>query len=430
MTTESDLKSLKELLKLKKCINIADQKTREKYNSIVEWASNKFWKINTYMVIDAETSISDYYNTSKKESFILKDGKYVFLPMCFGNVFIYFKGTMMELGSGNIQYIDIKIKKKIDKLLKENLDIEFLRFVYFKGEWILEDCFSKCKCPINFLKTASTNGLNTVPYILLNTKEIIFTEDDYENIDSYFTFYIKEPFKISSLCYIEEGNNERNIIDFYKKTYVFVESIKIENIHNNYYIPKIVTKSKNVVLVRDINHLIESKIKINSFISVKKKKYFLILDNNSIFSLEKPSEAFCRIMKYIGNEFYVNGKYLSKVSNDIEIKHLSSKLGLLSSTLSELITEISLCDKLREKIKNQSVFEFVMECLEYPKADFITLVNNMSFDVKNGIVLNFKLENINCLDNPNISAIYGNFNKFISLFNIFIDVKQSLFKAY
>ncbi|AAL69849.1 SPV109 DNA polymerase processivity-like factor [Swinepox virus] len=427
MTTLDDLNMLKDLLKLKKCLHIADQHTREKYNTLVDQATFKYWKIDIHKIMTSETSINSYYTPSKKSPFMLDAGEYVFLPMCFGNVFIY-KGSMMELGSGDIYHIDDNMKSIIDDIIDE-YQVDFLRFVYFKRMWILEDCFSTIS-PIIILKKASEKGLLSVPYLLVRVDDtVMFNDDDYNNLEILFTSKMYNIFKPESICYIKIGTSKRNIIDFFTSSYMYVKGIDLEYLGDNCYIPRIITKNSACILVKDIQHLIRSKIKKNIFVVVHKKKYFSILQTAANYtSNETLSESLCRILKDIGgNKFFINGKYLSKVNNNMGIKHLSIKLGIDPvNTIEDLIKSITRSDDLKKRIKSESIFEIVRECLEYPKSDFITLINNINFDIKNSIVEDFKLENINCLDNPNISAIYGNFNRFVSLFNILIHVKQSL----
>ncbi|AUI80683.1 DNA polymerase processivity factor [White-tailed deer poxvirus] len=428
MASIDDLSNLKELIKLKDCIHISDQKTRDRYNSLIDWATAKYWKIGLNKTVTNQTSISSYYNI-KQKCFTLEKGNYIFLPTCFGNAYIYCKGNMMELGSGETKDIDPMCKEIIDKILTNNKNVEFLRFTYFKNKWMLEDSFSKYSSPIDILQIAFSEGIKTVPYLCININEDkIFTEDDYNSIEIYFMNVMKSNgFYINSLCFLREGYFERNIVDFFKVTYVYIKSIDLEYLEDNMYLPKLISKTGSKILVRDINHLIVSRAKINSFVNVKRKNGFMILGEKSPCNSETEAETLYRILKTIGNDFFVNGKYISKINNNLSLIQLSDKLGCgLCNTLDDIVIQIRKSKSLIKKIKSESSFEIIRECLGYPKTDFLTLVNNMNFDIKNSRVISFKLENINCLNNPNSSAIYGNFNKFIYLFNILIDVKELL----
>ncbi|CAC21351.1 113R protein [Yaba-like disease virus] len=424
MATSNDLKKLIELLNLYRCLDFSDKTTREKYNSLVDWASYTYWKIGITKVNTLETSITKYYLEDLQQKFNLKCGKYIFLPMCFGNTFIYSKGTMMELGSGNIQKIDKKFKSINDKILTDNPDIHFLKFVLFNGNWILEDVFSKYSPPTNFLKIAS-NYMNVVPYVYIDVKtNTIFGENDYDCLEKIF-LPIKN-FYINSICFIREGDKERNVINFYKVGYVKVKLIEIESIGDNLFVPKIITSSGKTVLVKDVDQLITSKAKKGSFISVKRKKSCYILNEKMSLDNESRAEVLCRIIKDMGNDVFVNGKYLSKV-NEFSICQFSNKLGLCNCTnVKEFICAIKQSTSISTKIKTSSTFDIVRECLKYPSEEFIKLVNSMHFVVKDGKVKEFKLENISCLNNPTIETIYGNFNNFVALFNIIIDVKKEI----
>nr|6ZXP_A Chain A, DNA polymerase processivity factor component A20,DNA polymerase processivity factor component E9 [Vaccinia virus Copenhagen] len=123
-----------------------------------------------------------------------------------------------------------------------------------------------------------------------------------------------------------------------------------------------------------------------------------------------------------------NGKYFSKVGS-AGLKQLTNKLDINEcATVDELVDEINKSGTVKRKIKNQSAFDLSRECLGYPEADFITLVNNMRFKIENCKVVNFNIENTNCLNNPSIETIYRNFNQFVSIFNVVTDVKKRLFE--
>ncbi|QDJ95101.1 DNA polymerase processivity factor [Hypsugopox virus] len=425
MATANDLANLKELLQLYKSLNIADSKTREKYNSLVEWAISKYWKIGIFPVANLDTSIDTYYNSKQCKNFSLDEGQYLFIPMCFGTVYIYSNGSMMELGSGNTYQLDIEFKNKCDEILKK-YDIEFLRFVLYKDKWILEDVILKHESIINVLNYAKHIGIKTVPYLCIKiTKKTIFNHRDYNAIEDILK--IKDSvFYVSSLCYIINNTFKRNIVDFYTTGYVYITNISIEHINNNKFVPKLETKSGELILVKDVEHLIKCKVKSKSFVAIKKKQSFSILNNNSVSSTETRAETLYRIIKEIGNDYFVNGKYLSKVNN-IGIKQLANKLDIKDEckTLSDLERVINNCSIVKNKLKFISPFELTRTCLEYPEDDFITLVNNMHFNIKNSKVLSFKLENINCLNNPSIETIYSSFNQFVALFNILTDATQT-----
>ncbi|QHR82653.1 DNA polymerase processivity factor [Brazilian porcupinepox virus 1] len=428
MAINEDLNNLRELLILKDCINLTDKNTRERYNNLIDWATYKYWKVGISKIVNNETSISKYYMNSYTKPFILEKGKYIFLPMCFGNIYIYFNGSMIELGSGNIKNIDENSKILYNEILKY-FNIDFIRFIYFRDKWIIDDVFSRYFSPTDVIKYSYEKDINVVPYTFIeiyNNK--IFNEDDYNNFEVYFLDKMKG-FYPSAICYIKEGSDKRYIIDFFKTTYVYIDRIELKYIDNNFYIPELITKSKKNILIKDIDHLIQSRVKIKSFAMVKKKYSFSMLDFvNLSFSSESVSESLNRIIECFGDEYFINGKYLSKVHNNTEIMFLSDKIGIKKKckTLKEFIEEINIDKNIKSKILSVSTFEIIRECLEYPKKDFITLVNNMIFDIEDSKVKKFKLENINCLDNPNISVIYRNFNNFISLFNILIDAKKKI----
>ncbi|ADT91139.1 DNA polymerase processivity factor [Cotia virus SPAn232] len=423
----NDINNLTELLLLKDCINFTDKKTRDRYNQLIDWATYKYWKIEICKIVTDDVSISAHYSETYLKPFKIKSGRYIFLPMCFGNIYIYVNGTMMELGSGNIKKIDKTIKEQYDNILN-TFKIDFIRFIYFRGKWIIDDVFSKYESYTEIINYISNKKINIVPYINIKILEDrIFTNDDYNILELYFLKLLGK-FYPSALCFIPENSYKRNIIDFYNKTYVHIKSIELESIGDNIYMPKLITKSGYDIIIRDIYHLIDSAVTVKSFAVVKKKNNFVLLDSINKCNYSKSEYLYNMMRNDIGSDFFIKDKYLSKVYDDIGIKFLSKKLGIDNDcyTLNNFIKEINNNNNVKVRIISTSSFELIRECLEYPKTDFISLVNNMIFDIEDGKVKDFNLENLNCLEDPNISVIYGNFNNFVYLFNIIVDAKRKI----
>ncbi|AOP31619.1 DNA polymerase processivity factor [Skunkpox virus] len=426
MTSSADLTNLKELLSLYKSLRFSDSAARDKYNSLVEWGTSTYWKIGVQKVINIETSISDYYETVKNKPFNIDPGYYIFLPVYFGSVFIYSKGkNMVELGSGNSIQITNKMQTACNKILDSDNGIDFLRFVLLNNRWIMEDVISKYQSPINLLKLANDYGLNTPNYLKIEIEEnTLFDDELYSIIERSFN----DDFPKISISYIKLGEPKRQIVDFFKISFMYTESIRVDRIGDNIFIPSIITKSGQRILVKDVDHLIRSKVREHTFVKVKKKNTFSILYDYEGNGTETRGEVIKRIIDTIGREYYVNGKYFSKVGTD-GLKQFTYKLGINDcTTVDELIDEIKKCGTIKRRIKKQSVFDLSRECLGYPETDFITLVNNMRFKIENCKVVNFNIENTNCLNNPSIETIYGNFNQFVSIFNVITDVKKRLFE--
>nr|WGO62736.1 viral DNA polymerase processivity factor [Wadden Sea poxvirus] len=423
MTSVSDLNNLKELLKLYKTIHVSNSFMRERYNILIEWATCKYWKIGVYPIVNSETSIDNYYTKPKTEPFELEPGNYIFLPMYFGNTYIY-KESMIELTTGD-QYQINDVFKNINNIINSDSGIEFIRFILYKEKWIMEDVISKNQSPVELLNLGNKNGLYVSPYLKVKIDSLtLFSEDDYNAIEYILSSNVSG-FYPEFICYIKEGFIKRYIIDFYKISYVYITSISLESVGDNMFIPKLITKSGKYILIRDVNHLIKSRIKSGSFARIKKKQLFSILydyDNNTS---DKEGEFIHYIIKELGNDFIINGKYLSKISNE-NIDKLVKKLGINYhfKKISDLILYMKNCKHIKKKLMIQSPFDIAKECLNYPHNEFITLVNNMHFEIKHSKVISFELIDVRCLNNPIIGSIYRNFNQFILLFNILIDVKK------
>ncbi|AST09534.1 viral DNA polymerase processivity factor [NY_014 poxvirus] len=424
MTSATDLTNLKELLSLYKSLRFSDSAAREKYNSLIEWATHTYWKIGIKKVSNVETSIDDYYEPVKTKPFDLDPGYYIFLPVYFGSIFIYSKGkNMVELGTGNSIQISDSMKDACNKIIDSDNGVEFLRFILYNNRWVMEDVISNYQYPINLFKLGHDYGLNLTSYLEIEIEnKTLFDYEFYSIIERS----LKDPFPKTSICYIKIGCKKRQIVDFYKTSFMYVDKINVDNIGDNIFIPTIITKSGKKVLVKDVDHLIRSKVKEQTFVKVKNKNTFSILDDYEGNGTETRGEVIKRIIESIGNEYYVNGKYFSKVVN-ASFKQITTTLSINDcSNIDELVNTINKYSAVKRKIKNKSVFELSRECIGYPETDFITLVNNMQFKIKNSKVVSFNIENTNCLNNPSIEIIYGNFSQFVSIFNTLTDVKKRL----
>ncbi|AEN03714.1 viral DNA polymerase processivity factor [Yokapox virus] len=424
MTSITDLNNLKELLCLYKSIRFSDSAARNKYNSLVEWATNTYWKIGITKITNIETSIDDYYEPIKTKPFDLDPGYYIFLPVYFGSVFIYSKGkNMVELGTGNSIQISESMKYACDKIIESDNGVNFIRFTLYNNRWVMEDVISDYQYPITLFKIGHEHGLNLNSYLKIEIEnKTLFDDEFYYTIENAFN----DRYYKTSICYIKIGCKKRQIVDFYKTSFMYVDKINVDSIGDNIFIPKIITKSGKKILVKDVDHLIRSKVKEKTFVKVKKKNIFSILYDYDGNGIETRGEVIKRIIESIGNEYYINGKYFSKVVN-ASFKQITKALSIDDClNIHDLVNAINKNCTIKRKIKNKSVFDLSRECIGYPESDFITLVNNMRFKIENSKVVHFNIENTNCLNNPSIEIIYGNFSQFVSIFNTLTDVKKRL----
>ncbi|QHG62671.1 viral DNA polymerase processivity factor [Cetacean poxvirus 1] len=426
MSSSADLTKLKELIKLRNCLHISDSNAIEKYNYLVEWAKFTYWKIGDNEIKKVEISIDSCYTDYIYKPFYIEPGEYTFLPLHFGNNYIYSKGVMIELDTGNNCNIDdniIKMCNTIITVASSITNVEFLRFTKFKTNWILEDIVSKYHAQSEIFD--SIVNIYKINYVRIKvTDTYLFDDVDYASMEHALGCNKKYP--ISSICFIKDGYPERKTIDFFKLSYVFITSIDVEQICDNCYIPKLVSSSGENILIKNINHIIKANVRIKSFVAVKRKRLFSILHESANNSCnESRGNILKRIINDIGNEFFVNENYLSRVKL-IDLKQLTAQWDVECNTVNELINEANNNNSLRKILNQSSTFELTRKCLKYPQNDFTNLVNNMCFKIENKKILHFDLTDTTCINNPTFESIYGNFRQFVAIFNIIVDVKNSI----
>ncbi len=435
MTSEEDLANLKELLKLHKYQHILDESGVSRHNSLIEWATYTYWKIGPMKISNkTNTSIDNYYSKVKTKPFELEAGDYTFLRVHLGNVFVYAKGSAIEVGTGISSRIDKNVLKICDQILSSDSGIEFIRLISFKNKWIIDDVISKYQSPHELLEIGTSYGVSTSPYLRIRVNEnSIFDQEDFDSV--MYVLESKSKSRLSdfistSVCYVKDGCLTRSLVDLSRVSYVCVKSIDLEKIDDNLYVPSLITKSNETVSVVDVEHLINSKIKLGSFIKIKRVGSRLILQESGNKKTEDRGDVIRGLLKELGNDFFVNGKYLSNVKN-MDVSKLVDKLGIdvECERFSDLSTYAMNSSKLKDMFKTKSPFEIARECFNYPESEFIILVNNMHFQIEHSKVLSFDLEKTICLDNPTIEIIYGNFGQFVALFNILVDVKKALLQG-
>ncbi|ANS71200.1 DNA polymerase processivity factor [Pteropox virus] len=427
MTALSDLTSLKELLRLRNCLHLADAETIDRYNTIVDWAMQTYWFVDVTKLSTPCTSLDSYY-TKAVSPIYLNEGTYTFSRVHFGNTFIFSKSSMLELETGIAPNIDDDFKEKCLNVLK--LDpCCVLKFSMLCESWILEDAISTIHEPELIFNAAKENNLLVTPILRVKVlKKTLFEELDFKAVYLALSNIAKKDndlsiHKAESICCSNDNDKSwRKIIDFNKTQYIKVTAFSKIKIGDNLYMPILKTNSGNRIMPKDVNHLVASRVKVGSFVSIKKTPEGLMLSNTVYDQSETRGNALRRILQTFGSNIFVNGKYLSRAST-VDTKLLCEKLKLpICHTKEDLINSIKNNKKVSKQLFDKSPMEMTRLCLSYPEKELIELVNNINFETSDGIITRYSLEDTTCLENPTIETLYCNFAQFVTVFNIFATV--------
>ncbi|AUL80597.1 putative A20R [Vaccinia virus] len=252
------------------------------------------------------------------------------------------------------------MRSACNKVLDSDNGIDFLTFVWLNNRWTMEDVIAKYQSSVNIFKLASEYGLNKPKYLEIEIQEdSLFDDELYTIIERSFDF----KFPKISISYIKLGELRWQVVYFFKFLFMYIESFKVDRIGDNIWIPSAITKSGKKLLVKDVDHIIRSKVRAHIFVKVKKKNTFSILYDYDGNGTETRGEVIKRFIDTIGRAYYVNGKYFSKVGS-AGLKQLTNKLDINEcATVVELVDEINKSGTVKRKIKNQSAFDLSRACL-------------------------------------------------------------------
>ncbi|AWU47156.1 DNA polymerase processivity factor [Sea otter poxvirus] len=429
MTSLANLTNLKELLRLKNCLHLADKKAIEKYNYLVDIALSTYWTLNIEYVTSSCTSIDQYY-TSIKDEFTLSTGLYTFIRFHFGNTYVFAKGTMLDISTGESQPISCDLQSQCEYMLKMD-PMCILRFSVFYESWILEDVITTMYDISYMLDVAKKNNMLVTSYMRINvTCSRQFDMYDFLAISKVLSdmtlLEVKTRHKMSTICCVNDSTyNYRNIIDFYKTTHMKVHSFDIIRVGTNIYLPILRTVSGKKIFPRDALHIVKSKAMPGVYVNVVYAREGILLSDTIYNYDESKGDTLRRLLKTFGDDMFINGRYLSKIEN-INTSLLSSKLSLPQcTTLSKLYKVARNNKELKKLVAEKSPMVLTRECLSYPENAVTLLVNNMRFEIENGKIKSYELENTECLDDPTISTIYCNFAQFVAVFNLLSSIIEN-----
>ncbi|AAF44529.1 processivity factor [Fowlpox virus] len=429
MSKSKDLDKLRELLKLKKNIHLLGKNNTVRYNELLDWTTKSYWSVGS-IHIEEHVCVDEYYQSIKNNSYLLQ-GRYYFLHKYFGTKYVYLHESFYELSGGTTEAtIEKSLKDKIKLVTNKYPDIRFILFVEYKNTFAIEDIVSKDNYKLyDILKFSKSVGLKVNGCLSLQIdKKTQFTKEYYElihtNIEKIKGFYI------NGLICIREDTLVREVSDAKSNEFCCVQSIKLEKIDDNLWLPYAITFNNQVLKISGFKSLVRARLYVGSFVSVIKYRNILLLPDSTVPDKQIPKNEYIRkILEYFNNEYFSIGNYMVKTGT-IEINKIGNSVtGILlpfsnSEELKQKLEDVEFVNKL----KSRSLFDLSCDYFLQDREKVIKLINEMDFKLDdNNKIVEFDLNSESVIKGDRIlEDIYMKFHQFVIVFNSLSTAKSML----
>ncbi|CCD83293.1 DNA polymerase processivity factor [Squirrelpox virus] len=430
MSSDSDLSALKELLRLSRCLHVANDATVQKYNALVEWATRTYWTVGVAPSEGGSVSVARYYAEPERREFEMAAGEYVFSLAFFGTAFIFTNGSLMEVGGRAAATNERVVAACRAVAAADGEGIEFILLTMFRDRWVIEDVVSRNQPPPALLDEARATDLAATPYVLVRLDaSTVMTEEYARAVAAALPPPAGAP-PATGLRFLRLGSETRGGIDFAKRTYVRVKSIELDPVGLNAFAPVLVTGAGERILARDVDHMARARARAGSFAHVARYPACTALLEVRADHAEPRTESLRRILAGVGKDFFVNGRYLSRAEGE-SVDRVRQKLRLddLCASAADVVAAAPGVPAARKALRTQSLMDLARDTLAYPVAETLKLINNMSFQIENRRIVSFHLESADCLEDPTVEAVFCDFARFVAVFNLLTDAKEACEKA-
>lgn len=433
MSKEEDLSKLKELVELRRrgCSSAA---AAERHRTLFGWAQRVYWAVApgpndgasaASAVCAARATV---YQNVRRRPFTLRAGAYTFFGMYFGRKLLFSDGALVEAGSGDPFHADAAVVHACAAIARA-ARAEFLRLCAFREHVVLEDAFTPACAPHVALAAAADTSAGANVSVAAHAR--IAIERDTLLSEEYFYALVQRlrhtnaHMHVSAVCCVRDGEAERCVIDFSQTVYCCVQKLELECVSDNKFLPVVVTFTGDRALVSDVDHLVRARVRVGAFVAMRKLRAVTVVSStaSSAAVAETPSEALRRLVRYFSNEFFANGRYLSRLET-VSLEQLSNRMGIAvpCSTPEELADMLAASPSMVERMQQLSPFEMTCEYLAYNKADVVALINNMNFKIERRKIVSFELASAGRVaGNSTLEALYSNFFQFVAVFNFLAD---------
>ncbi|ASC55549.1 DNA polymerase processivity factor-like protein [Seal parapoxvirus] len=419
MASDSDLYTLKELIKLRDSLHLVTGESVERYNTLVEWANRTYWTVAVAPTAPC-ASINKYYARSRA-SCALEPGEYVASRLHFGATHAWVRGTAFNSTSGAEVQPPPEVRAACESLDTKYADLTFVRFSVFQQRWTADDAVADYSASDAILADCAAAGVRVASTLRLAVAPgEFFSREDFDAVHAALRAAGDQEFG-TAVCLARPGAPQRRTIDLSQRCFMRVKRVELVNVDGRHYLPVLRTTANNRVLSRGVGHLVDARARPGAFVAVRRYSDCLVLCDDAARGDEASREEALRsIVRCFGPNCAVSDGYVVRV-RDIDARGMSSRLGLVQrcETFEDLRAAVESNCSLRQRLAELGAIKMACECMGYPQQEAIALINNMRFQItEDGSVKHFELENASCLGNPTAESIFSSFPQFVSVFNL------------
>uniref|UniRef100_A0AAU7E1N2 DNA polymerase processivity factor n=1 Tax=Rousettus bat poxvirus TaxID=3141933 RepID=A0AAU7E1N2_9POXV len=428
MSKEDDLTKLKELVELRRR-GFARGVAAERHRALTDWATRTYWTIapgpedGTRMSV-ACAARSSVYTDIQRRPFMLRAGAYTFTGIYFGRRLLFADGALVDASSGEHFAADENTLRACGAIARATR-AEFLRLCAFRERIVLEDVHSAACAPHAALALAAGEGLCVAVHARIAVEHETLLSEEYFYALMRRLRHTDGHLHVTAVCCVRDGTAERRVVDFAQTVYCCVQKLELDCVEENKFLPVVVTFTGERALVADLDHLVRARVRVGAFVAMRKLRTVTVVSPTAVSSsvLETPHDALRRLVRYFSNEYFANGRYLSRLEV-VSLAQLSNRMGITvpCATPEELAAMLMRNPSQLERMQRLSPFELTCEYLDYNRADVVSLINSMNFKIERRKIVSFELASAaRVAGNSTLEALYSNFYQFVAVFNFLAD---------
>ncbi|AKC03266.1 DNA polymerase processivity factor [Bovine papular stomatitis virus] len=420
MTSENDLYTLKELIRLRDSLHLVTGSAVDRYNALVEWANRTYWTVAVAPTAPC-ASIEQYYRAARADC-ALEPGEYTVSRLHFGATHAWVRGAVFDSASGAEVEPPPEVRAACEALDARYADLTFVRFSVFRQVWTADDAVADHSASDAILAECAALGVRAARTMRVEIRAgDAFSRADFDAVHHALAADGDAGFG-TAVCLARRGVPQRRIVDCSQRCFMRVKGIDLAPVDARHHLPVLRTAGGGCVLSRGVGHLVDARVREGVFVAVRRYADCLVLCDDAARCAADCSreEALRLLVRRFGRDCAVSNGYVVRV-RDTDVRGIAARLGapVACDSFDALRAAIVADRTLSRRLREAGAIKMACECMGYPHRDAIELINNMRFQISDdGEVERFELSDASCLVNPTAESIFSSFSQFVTIFNL------------
>ncbi|AIZ77349.1 putative DNA polymerase processivity factor [Parapoxvirus red deer/HL953] len=421
MTSESDLVTLKELIRLRDSLHLVTGAAVDRYNALVEWANRTYWTVAVAPSAPC-ASVEKYYCAARSDC-ALEPGEYVVSRVHFGATHAWVRGAVFDSASGAEVEPPPEVRAACAAADARFADLTFVRFAVFRQVWVADDAVAEYAASDEVLAELARAGVRTARTLRLAVRAgERFAREDFEAVHRALVAD-GDAAGGTAVCMARPGVVQRRLVDCSQRCFMRVRRLDLVSVDARHHLPVLRGAGGARVLCRGVGHLVDARAREGVFVAVRRYADCLVLCDGAAKAAAAEcsrEEALRAVVRCLGADCAVSNGYVIHV-RDTDVRGMAARLGIVAPCAGfEALRDAILADcALARRLRDGGAIRMACECMGYPHRDAVELINNMRFQITDeGAVRAFELDNAACLANPTAESIFASFPQFVSVFNV------------